>query len=65
MLYHTIRYIIRRFIKDGFEMINHYHTRHQDTWKRKITPDLVAYLTSTSTLQKWAGMSLKWRVHRL
>jgi transposase len=50
MLYHTVRYIIKRFIKDGHKMINHYLTRHESTWKRKISPDLVSYLTKTETL---------------
>ena len=46
-------------------MVNHYTAVNPDTRKRKITPELAAYLTSKETLQKWAGMPLKWRVGQL
>ena len=46
-------------------MVNHHTAVNPDTRKRKITPELAAYLTSKETLQKWAGMPLKWRVGQL
>jgi hypothetical protein len=60
-----VNYILKRFIRDGYQMINHHTAIKPDTRKRKITPELAAYLASKETLQKWAGMPLKWRVGQL
>ena len=60
-----MNYILKRFIRDGYRMVNHHAAVDPSTRKRKITPELAAYLTSKETLQKWAGMPLKRRVGQL
>ena len=57
-----MNYILKWLIRDGYQMVNHHTAVKPDTRKRKITPELAAYLASKQTLQKWAGIPLKWRV---
>jgi len=61
MLRPTVVYILRKFVRDGHQMLNHY----KGSPRRACSPAIEEYLTSKETLQRWAGMPLKWRVGQL
>ncbi len=58
--YRTVQYVVQRFIRDGYQMINHYQTISRP-WLTKTAPENRVNFLQTTTLQQWAGMSLKWR----
>ena len=60
----TVRYILQKFIRDGYKMVDHYRDRPTHG-RGKITAEVAAYLTSKDTLQAWAGYPLKWRLGQL